>query len=64
MFLFVNPLDSERRIQLPFPINCDFLYLLECVDEMICRLISNILDFKVINNEVEGDGYSFVGPYS
>ena len=55
------PLDSEHRIKFSLPIYCDFVYLLRCLDEMLCMFFSSIIDSKVINNEGEGDGYGFVG---
>ena len=64
MFLLIIPLDSECRIQFPFPIDCDFVSLLDYSDEMICMLISNILYYKVINSEGGGYGYGFVVPES
>ena len=64
MFLFLIALDGEFRIQFPFPIDCDFVSLLDCSDEMICMLISNIIYYKVINNEGGGYVYGFVVPES
>ena len=64
MFLFLIALDSEFRIQFPFPIDCDFVSLLDCSDEIICMLIFNILYYKVINNEGGGYVYEFVVPES
>ena len=64
MFLFLIPLDGEFRIQFPFPIDCDFVSFLDCSDEIICMLISNILDSKVIDNEGGGYGYGFLVPES
>ena len=64
MFPLVIPFDSECRIKFPLRIDFDFVQLFECLDEMLCMLISNILNSKVIKNEGEGDGYGFMGPES
>ena len=60
MFSLIITLGGECRIQLPFPIDCDFVWILECLDEILCIFLSNIIDLKVTNNEVEGHRYGFV----
>ena len=62
MFLLLITIDSEFTIQFPFQNDFYFVKLLEFLDDMICMLISKILDSRVINNEVEGCGSVFVVP--
>ena len=64
MFLLVIPLDNECRIKFPFPINCDFVKLLHCFNDIICMFLSNTLNSKVINNNCEGYWAGFVVPDS
>ena len=62
IFPLVIPLNDECRIKFQLPIYWDFIQFLDCLDEMIYMLISNIHDIKVIKNKGAGYGYGFVVP--
>ena len=62
MFYLVIPLNYECRIKFHLPIYWDFIQFLDCLDEMLYMLISNIHDIKVIKNKGAGYGYGFVVP--
>ena len=50
MFLLVISLYGEYRIQFSFPVDYDFVSLWECLDDILCMLLSNILYYKFIND--------------
>jgi hypothetical protein len=51
IFLIIMPIKVDARVNISFPIPCQFIPLLEHVYEILGMLFPNIFNSKVINDE-------------
>ena len=62
--LVVVPLELDIYKQFSFPVNRDFVVLLEGFDEMVGVSVTCELDSKIVNDESKGDRTPCVPPKS
>ena len=49
--LVVVPINGETAIEGSSPIDGDIIELLERLDEMVCRVFSDVLDTKIVDHK-------------
>ena len=62
--LVVVPLELDTHKQFSFPVNCDFVVILEGFDEMVGVSVTCEFDAKVVNNKSKCDRAPCMPPKS
>ena len=60
--LVVVPVNGETAIEGSSPVNGDSIYLIERLDEMVRRVLADVLDTKIVDHKGESDVFGGMLP--